>query len=249
MPDPRPGILGLDQPPDQPAPRLRSCAGGYEPDPDWLSRHEGFVRRAREGNAELFLIGDSLTDLWQTACPDHYRLCFAPWRTVNFAISGDRTEHVLWRLDHGEMDGLEPRVIMLLIGTNNLPSVQGVYSAQQPPQVASGVREILARMRRRWPHARILLPSIPPREDRLAALPPAIPEDLNPKVIALNAMIAALADGHKLKYVDMFDTFLDARGRLLDGVMPDKLHPAEKGYRLWARAVLPLLRGWLDEKP
>jgi len=245
MSEPAPGVLGIDQPADKPAVRLRSFSGGYEPDPDWLARHHGFVARARRGNAELYLMGDSITDMWATACPEHYQKCFGKWRTVNFAISGDRTEHVLWRLEQGEMEGLEPRVVVLLIGTNNLPSVQGVYSAKQPLEVAGGVGEIIRRMRGRWPGAKILLPSLMPREDRLAAFAPAVPEDLNPKVRALNAMIASMADGACVRFVDMFDQFLGADGKLLEGVMPDKLHPAEKGYAIWAGAMLPVLQAWL----
>src|SRR6188472_1235711 len=112
--------LGLDQPADVPAVRLRL---GQEQDPDWMTRHHAFVARARKGNVDLYLEGDSLTDLWQERFRPHWEQTFARWRTENFAISGDRTEHVLWRLQNGELEGVRPRVIMLCIGTNNLPSI------------------------------------------------------------------------------------------------------------------------------
>ena len=236
--------LGIDQPADKPLMRLRPVA---EPDPDWLARHEGLVSRARAGDVDLYLQGDSITDMWQSVCTAHFQKTFSRWKTGNFAISGDRTEHVLWRITHGELDGVKPRVIVLNIGTNNLPSIQGVYTARQPEEVASGVRAIVDVFQERLPEAQILLHAIFPREDRLFTLPPAISEDLNPKIKQLNGMLATIARERKLHYLDIHDHFLSADGKLLPGVMPDKLHPTERGYDIWAASLVPALSRLLNE--
>ena len=234
--------LGLDQPADVPAVRLRL---GGEQDPDWMTRHHMNVARAREGGIDLYLAGDSLTDLWCERFGPHFEKTFGRWRTANFAISGDRTEHVLWRLENGELEGVKPRAVMLCIGTNNLPSLQGIYAAKTPEEVASGVRAILAIFAREQSQAKVLLVGPPPREDRLEAAPPAVKEDLNPKLRELHGLLRPMADGVRVKFVEFFDRYLDERGRLNDGMLFDRLHPDVGGYDVWAQAILPTLNDWL----
>lgn len=232
--------LGLDQPTDVPAVRL--CPPG-EQDPLWYERHRTFVAKAQKGGIDLYLEGDSLTDLWTTQFTTHYDKTFGRWKTGNFAISGDRTEHVLWRITNGELEGVTPKVIMLCIGTNNLPSLQGVYAAKLPAEVAAGVKAILAVFAEKQPQAKVLLIGPPPREDRIDAAPPARKEDLNPKVRELNALLAKMAGG-KVKYLDFFEQYLENR-KIRPGMLADKLHPAEPGYEIWAKAVTPTLTEWL----
>jgi lysophospholipase L1-like esterase len=237
--------LGLVQPADVPAVRLRPPG---EPDPDWLARHRSFVTRAKQGGVDLLFQGDSLTDMWLGNYRAHFEKTFGHWKYANFAISGDRTEHVLWRLQNGELDGIRPKVVHLLIGTNNLPSIQGIYAAKTPQEVAGGVQAILAEFATRLPSTKILLVGPPPREDRLNALPPALKEDLNPKLRSLNQLLAATGaeSAGRVRYLDFFDAYLDAHGHILPGLLGDKLHPAEPGYDIWARAVVPVLAEMLS---
>ncbi|HEY4329838.1 MAG TPA: GDSL-type esterase/lipase family protein [Phycisphaerae bacterium] len=239
---PAPKVQAIDQPADQPATRLRDWT---EQDADWLKRHHSFAARARQGNVDLLLIGDSLTDLWLSNYQSHYQQIFGRWKNANFAISGDRTEHLLWRLRNGTLEGITPKVVQLLIGTNNLPSIQGVYSAKEPEEVAAGISAILQTLRWAFPAARILLLAIPPREDRLNAMPPALPEDLNPKIRVLNGLVEKMADGAHIRFASFHDDYLDRAGKIMPGMLHDRLHPDMKGYEVWAAAVRPILTEWL----
>jgi lysophospholipase L1-like esterase len=190
-------------------------------DAQWLKRHEGFVAEARKGGIDVLLLGDSITDAWrgQKAL---WAERFAPLKAANFGLAGDCTQHLLWRLRNGELEGLRPRHIMLLIGTNNLG-----WAGQDVEATVDGIKAVIAEIRARTPSTQILLLGLLPRGEK--------PDDpLRPKIKAVNAAIATL-DG---------TTFLDFGGRLLqsDGtiskeLMPDFLHLSDKGYRIWADAV------------
>jgi len=230
-----------DQPADKPATRT----GG------WMGIHNRLVTLAQAGNIDLYFEGDSITDYWgrNTAAQpfrpnfDHY---FGGWKAADFGVAADRTENVLWRITNGELEGVKPQVIVLLIGTNNLPKDMQNYAPKTAAEAAGGVQAILNVMREKQPQAKILLMSVFPREDKINSGTPEFREDLKPKIRELNALLAKFDDGKQIKFLDIYDQFLDANGKLLPGVMQrDNLHPAIPGYDIWARAITPILTQWL----
>jgi beta-glucosidase len=188
-------------------------------------RHEGFVERAKQGNIDLLLHGDSITDFWvqgdaNTAMFNKY---FGAMRTANFAISGDTTQGVLWGLRNGEGQGFQPKAVMLMIGTNNT----GAYSG---PEIAEGVGAVVLELRKDFPDAKILL---------LAIFPRAVPGDpVRDKIAEANRIISRLSDQQHVFYLDIGDKFLDEKGYFLpESFRPDNLHPLAKGYDIWGEAV------------
>jgi lysophospholipase L1-like esterase len=220
------------EPADQPAVKVGRRG---TPDAGFMRLHTEYVAKAKAGNIDLYLEGDSITDFWQHRHLSNWNRNFAGWRAADFGISGDRTEHVLWRLDNGELDGVNPKAIVLLIGTNNLPA-NAVYAANTVQDTFAGVKAVVAKLQEKAPQAHILLLAVFPREDK----------PLADKIAALNTMIATLDDGKLVKFFNINEQFTDADGKLLPGVMlRDKLHPDDKGYDLWAAAMRPVLTQWL----
>lgn len=175
----------------------------------------------------LIFDGDSITYRWKTAGKAVWDQNYAPLGAFDFGIGGDRTEHVLWRLEHGQVDGLHPKLILLMIGTNNTH----VWSAEQ---IAEGIKAILDDYRKRCPDAVILLQAIFPR----AALPT---DPARAKIKATNAIISHYADGKHVLYLDFGAKFLQPDGTLSREIMPDYLHPSVKGYQIWVEAIRPVI--------
>ena len=199
--------------------------------PVLINRHSGFLAQiaAAKGDFDLLLIGDSITDLWPRKGKASYAV-FAPWKPLNLGVSGERTEQVLWRLQNGELDGIHPKAAMIMIGTNNL----GQFATEKPEWTAAGVGKIIATVQEKLPKTKILLLSIFPRSE--------MPTDpIRHRVNATNALIAKLADGKMVTYLDIGGKFLAADGTLPKDIMPDLLHPNEKGYQIWLDAVKPTL--------
>jgi lysophospholipase L1-like esterase len=188
-------------------------------------RHEGFVDVAKQGNIDLLLHGDSITDWWVQGDANKamFEKYFGGMRTANFAVAGDTTQGVLWGLSHGEGQGFQPKAIMLMIGTNNAGGGTG-------PEIAEGVGAVVLEMRKDFPDAKILL---------LAIFPRAVPGDpIRDKLAEANRIIARLDDQKHVFYLDIGAKFLDDRGVLLpDTFRPDNLHPVAKGYDIWGAAV------------
>ncbi len=228
------GARAIDRPPP-PA----NTATAPEPRPGlWEKAHAGFVERARQGDVDLVFLGDSITAGWAGAGPIWSRY-YAPRKAVNFGIGGDRTQHVLWRVDHGELDGVRPRAVVLLVGTNNLAN-------NTEDQVVDGVAAVVDRVRARLPGSKILLLGIFPRapgldRDEASAEP-------EPRVARVNTRIAGLADGRAVRYLDIGARFLDEDGRIPRGIMPDLLHLSRKGYQIWADAIEPALWELMEGK-
>jgi len=195
------------------------------------SRHTDFMRliRAGKGDFDFVLIGDSITDGWPNRGKDSYAR-FAPWKPLDLGVSGETTEEVLWRLLNGELDNIHPKVVMIMIGTNNI----GHYGDEKPEWVAAGIKKIIETVRAKQPQARILLLAIFPRE----ASPQGAQRQRNNQV---NALLPALADGKNVFFLDIGPKFLDPQGNLPKEIMPDGLHPNDQGYRIWIEAVRPKL--------
>lgn len=208
-------------------------------DPAWMRRHDGFVAIAKTGNVDVLFLGDSITDFWRREPTTQQPLAgkrvfdreFGSWKTANFGISGDRTQHVLWRIENGELDGIKPKVIMLMISTNNTGFERDNTTLRNTPaQAAEGVRQIIGKIREKLPKTKILLLAVFPRGEK-----PDNPQ--RKQVNEINAIISKFDDGKNVRFLDINQQFLTPDGTLTKDIMPDFLHPVEKGYEIWAAAV------------
>ena len=205
-------------------PRLNVAATFTQTNQRMGPRHEGFVATAKQGNIDLLLHGDSITDWWQLdANKPVFDKYFGSIRTANFAVAGDTTQGVLWGLRNGEGQGFQPKAVMLMIGTNNTGQSTG-------PEIAEGVGAVVMELRRNFPSAKILL---------LAIFPRALPGDpVRDKIAEANQIIAKLDDKKNVFYLDIGQKFLDDKGVFLpDSFRADNLHPQAKGYEIWGEAV------------
>ncbi len=200
------------------------------PEPGMLARHENFNKISKLGEAQLVFLGDSITQGWEGGGKAVWEQKWAPLKAANFGIGGDRTEHVLWRLENGNFDGLKPKLIVLMIGTNNTGH-QGRNGYSSPaPQTADGVKAILDKLKTKAPEAKILLLAIFPRgADKNDAYRKQNEET--------NSLIEKFADGKTVIYLNIGEKFLNADGTVDPAIMPDKLHLSAKGYEIWGDAI------------
>ena len=222
----------------------------------FMQKHQDNLEVAKQGNAELLFMGDSITDFWRNeqgiggrgnaaaappadgvipyagkAVQDKY---FGNWKVANYGIAGDTTQGVLYRLQDGEGEGINPKAIMLMIGTNNI----GRNSAGE---IAEGIGAVVMALEKDFPDARILL---------LAVFPRGRPGDSARDTIAeINHIISRLDDGKKVFYLDIGKGFLDSQGNIPTDVMSDALHPTSKGYEIWAKAVIDPITAMMNGKP
>ena len=203
----------------------------------WLDRHRAFNERAGRGGIDLIMIGDSITHWWDKPGEGGGREIWDRYyghrNAVNLAISGDRTEHVLWRLENGNIDGISPKLTVLMIGTNN-------HSSSPPEVTARDIRLIVEKLRRKLPDTRILVLAIFPRggDDRDGA---------RQKNMAVNRLIESIGDEDPMvRFLDIGATFLDGRKMRAD-LIPDGTHPNRKGYAAWAEAMEPTIAEMLGE--
>lgn len=216
---------GDKNPATTPSPRLDK---DMKPDPSWMKRHEGFVEIAKKGDVDVLFLGDSITDAWRgKAAQPTWEKFFVPHKPANFGIGGDRTQHVLWRIQNGELDGIKPKVVVLMIGTNNT----GQDSAEQ---IADGVTAIVKTIRQRSPSTKVMLLAVFPRGEQ-----PDNPGRV--KIAQINKTISKLDDGKSVRYLDIGGKFLQPDGTLSKDIMPDFLHLSAKGYEIWGEAINPLL--------
>lgn len=199
---------------------------------NWQARHESFVAKAKAGGVDVLFLGDSITQGWEGAGKAAWKEAFEPLKAANFGIGGDRTEHVLWRITEGkELEGISPKVAVLMIGTNNTGS-------NKAEQIAEGVGAIVKELRAQRPQMKVLLLGVFPRAGKAAKDSKSVPAaDLQPKIKQINDRIAKLDDGKSVKYLDIGAKFLESDGSLTREVMPDYLHLSPKGYALWAEAI------------
>jgi lysophospholipase L1-like esterase len=184
--------------------------------------------RAQLGPAPLVLLGDSITQGWETDGARVFSARLAPRQALGLGVGGDRTEHLLWRLQSGEYDTCPVRVAVVLIGTNNLGS------GHTPQQTADGVSAVLDDVLARWPDSRVVLLAIFPRGVRPDG-------SLRLAVAQTNVLLRDVADRDRVTWLDFGDAFLAPDGTLPEAVMPDALHLSEAGYVMWADAMEPVL--------
>ena len=202
---------------------------------NWLPRHEGFVAQAKKGGIDLLFLGDSITDNWRTKGSNVWSKIYASRNAGNFGIGGDRLQHVLWRVQNGELDGLHPKAIVLLIGTNNSQN-------DSPTDIATAIKLIIGEIKARCAGTKVLLLAIFPRGPRTNS--DKTPDDGIKRMQTIheaNELIAKLDDGQMVKFMDINAKFLNADGKIPNDIMPDQLHPNEKGYQIWAEAIEPTL--------
>jgi lysophospholipase L1-like esterase len=202
-------------------------------DPGWVKRHEGFVAEAQKGGIDILFMGDSITDFWRNRGSNVWNKYYAPRHAANFGISADRTEHVLWRMDNGELNGIKPKVVVLMIGTNNTGKERNGNIRNTTPQVIEGVTAVVHDLRAKLPETKILLLAIFPRS--------TLDDPQRAQVALINTVIAKLDDGKMVRFLDIGSKFLEADGTLPTSIMPDLLHPNEHGYQIWADAMNPTL--------
>lgn len=189
-------------------------------------------RAAQASDAQLVFFGDSITQGWESE-PALWSAEFERYRPLNLGVSGDRTEHVLWRLATGAYDHLRPKLIVIMIGTNNTG-----HRMDQPADIAAGMDAILSQLRARFPQAKLALLAIFPRGETLA-------DPMRANNAAVNARLPAIAAAHGAEWLDLASAFTDDQGVLPTSVMPDLLHLSPDGYARWATGLREPLARWM----
>ena len=217
-------------PPDQPV---------FRTDANSLVAHSQLLAKAKQAGIDVYFEGDSITRRWGAVdYPDllaNWKQNFFGWNAADFGWGGDRTQNILWRLESGELDGVNPKVVVLLAGTNNvgdLTTPGGVDA--KADDITRGLQAILHEIQKKAPAATTIITGIFPRNDNMAFIP---------LIDRINRSLSELADGEKIRYLNINGKLADGDGRLLDGMMNarDKLHPTVKTYQVWADALKPIL--------
>ncbi|MCC6699740.1 MAG: GDSL family lipase [Candidatus Hydrogenedentes bacterium] len=201
---------------------------------NWTRRNDAINARVKEGNVDLIYIGDSIVQHWDAqgkAVWDHY---YAKRNAVSMGISGDRTEHVLWRLTHGNIEGISPKLAIVMIGQNNGPFNTG-------EEIGAGVTAIVQILREKLPNTKILLLAIFQRREK--------PTDERAVLDKANEIAAKLADNKVIFYMDVNYLFLRPDGSIPASLMPDFEHPNEEGHRIWAEAIEPKVAELMGDSP
>ena len=215
---------------DRPAPRT---------DANSMLAHQQLLAKRTQGKIDLYFEGNSITRRWgATDYPNflaNWKSNFFGWNAADFGWGADRVENMLWRLENGELDGVNPKAIVILAGTNNIGREPG--GEEQIADITRGIRALVDLCRAKAPNAVIVLTGIFPRNDN-----PATMVEINREIARINANIARMADGKTVRFVDVSAKLADGNGKLFDGMMMDGLHPTVKGYQIWADALKPILR-------
>jgi len=211
----------------------------FRTDANSLVAHSQLLAKAKQAQIDLYFEGDSITRRWGALdYPDllaNWRRSFFGWNAADFGWGADRTQNILWRLDNGELDGVNPKVVVLLAGTNNVGDLSAPGGDnERADDITRGLRAIVRVTQEKAPAATIIVMGIFPRNDNLT---------FNPLIDRINSSLSKLADGQKIRYLNINDKLADSKRRLFDGMMnaKDKLHPTVKGYQVWADALRPLL--------
>lgn len=214
-------------PPRADVPRART-------DSNSMLAHQQLLAKRTQGKIDVYFIGNSITRRWgATDYPEllaNWNENFFGWNAANFGWGADRIEHMLWRIENGELDGVDPKVIVLLAGTNNVGRRPG--GDQKVADITRGIKALIDLCRRKAPGATLILTGILPRNDNIAVVP---------EINRLNKNIARFADGRSIRYVNINDKLADRHGTLFDGMAVDGLHPSVMGYQVWADALKPVL--------
>lgn len=197
----------------------------------WKNRYAEKVAQAEKGDVDILFLGDSITHGWDDR-KDTLKKFFGE-KVVNFGMSGDRTEHTLWILDQGKLDALKPKMIMIMIGTNNIG-----HGSSNPAMAVDGIKAILGRVKEKFPESKVLLLAVFPRDEK--------PDGrLREQVKEINNELPPLADGEQVVYLDLTEKFLEPDSTMSREMMGDFLHPGDKGYEIWGTEVTPFIKKWV----
>lgn len=202
------------------------------PNSSMAERTADLARLAAGSDAKVIFLGDSITQGWEDGGHEAWHENFTHRGALNLGVSGDRTEHVLWRFRQGHYDGLHPRLVVMMIGTNNTG-----HRMDAPTKVADGIESILREIDSRWSSPHVLLLAIFPRGERAG-------DSMRLNNAAVNDLIRPLVDGSRVEWLDIGPMFLSADGSARKELLPDLLHLSPQGYALWAKAILPVVEMW-----
>lgn len=202
----------------------------------WTLRNDAVNERVKKGNVDLLMIGDSITHGWESGGKKYWDKYYEPRNAVNMGFSGDRTQHVLWRLEHGHLEGISPKLAVLMVGTNNSNGDDNTAE-----EITEGIIAICNKIHAECPKTKILILAIFPRGPE-----PSPQREKNNKASLLASKIA---DGKMIYYLDINNKFLTTDGFLSMKIMPDYLHPNEEGYRIWAEAIEPKVAELMGVEP
>jgi lysophospholipase L1-like esterase len=195
--------------------------------------HEQLLEKARKGGIDVYFLGDSITRRWgATDYPEflaNWNTNFFGWNAANFGWGADRIENILWRVENGELDGVNPKIIVVLAGINNVGTVPGDDARVE--NITRGMKALLNVCQQKAPGAVIILTALFPRNDNMAVIP---------MINRINENMANMADGKKIRYLNLNDKLADKDGQLFEGISKDKLHPTLKGYQIWADGLKPI---------
>jgi len=220
---------------DQPSPRK---------DQNSMTAHAQLLEKARQGRIDVYFEGDSITRRWGTSDEQYkefmanWQQNFFGWNAANFGWGGDTTQNILWRLQNGELDNVNPKIIVLMAGTNNVGNESPISKQDSRiDETTRGIKAIIDICRRKAPEATIVLMGITPRNDNMAVMP---------IINQINARIAKFADGKKIRYLNINGKLADSEHRLFEGMVnKDQLHLGVKAYQVWADALKPIFNGLL----
>jgi lysophospholipase L1-like esterase len=199
----------------------------------WMARHNKMNERVKQGNVDLVFIGDSITQGWEGGGKKVWEKFYGKRNAVNLGISGDRTQHVIWRLQNGNLTGIAPKLAVIMIGTNN-------SGTNTPEDIADGVKEIVKVLQAKTPRTKILILGVFPRGPDAANKQRQVNEKTN-------AIIKTFADNKQIHYLDIGQKFLQDDGTLSKDIMPDLLHLNERSYTIWAEAIEPKVKELMSE--
>jgi len=206
------------------------------------NRQSQVLRRAQAapGDYDIEFIGDSITQGWEGGGKNVWSEFYGHRKVINMGVSGDRTEHVLWRFENGQLDGIKAKVAVVMIGTNNSGKNKDGTDTYTDSDILEGVTAIVNQIRARQPDTKILLLGIFPRGKTFS------PQ--RGRLLEVNQALAKLDDGKNIFYLDFGSQLIANDGSISKNIMPDALHPNETGYKIWANAMEPKLKELLGEK-
>jgi len=206
-------------------------------DQNSMTAHAQLLKKAKQGRIDVYFEGDSIVRRWGALdYPEllaNWQANFFGWNAANFGWGADRTENILWRLENGELDGVNPKIIVLLAGTNNIGTQP--RDERTIAEIARGIKAIIDVCQQKASNATIILTAILPRNDNMAVMP---------TINRINEKLAEVADGRRVRFLTINDRLADSEGEALVGVLDerDKLHPTIKGYQIWADALKPIFQ-------
>lgn len=205
------------------------------------NRQAQVLQRAKDnpGPCDLAFIGDSITQGWEGSGKNVWAKFYGNRKCLNFGVGGDRTEHVLWRFENGQLEGIKPKAAVLMIGTNNSNKNRDGTEQYSEAEILAGVQTIIQQLRARLPETKVLVCGIFPRGQNFSTQ--------RGKILQINQALAKTADGRMIHYLDFGSQLIEADGSISKEIMPDYLHLSEKGYEIWAAAIEPKLKEMLGK--